>query len=119
MGHVEHFLHHLECGLLGFHPGLRSAVHRLHLCQYLLTVGVVHFRELRCKDGVHLVLLILMGDLYVGERQEAGRKILGGGKGALARVGIEQHLVALRTVVVWQQSFADDPFTEELPHLRF
>ena len=60
-----------------------------------------------------------MRNLHIGEGQKSGREILGRSKRALAGVGIEQHLVALGTVVIWQQSFADHPLTEELTHLRF
>ena len=80
---------------------------------------IIHLRELRGEHRVHLILLKLMSNLHVGEWQESSREILRCGESALAGVGIKQHLLALRTVIVWQQTFIDHPLTEELSHLRF
>ena len=117
--HVNHLFHQCQRRLLGSHPCLRTTVHRHYLVQHLLAVAIVHLRKLGRKDGVHLVFLQLMGNLHIGKGQESCREILCRSKGALARIGIEQHLVALRTVVFGQQAFADHPFAEKLSHLRF
>ena len=73
----------------------------IDLTEHLLAVGVVHLRELRGKNGIHLILCEFVGDLHIGEWQESCREVFRRGKRALTRVGIEQHLVALRTVVLW------------------
>ena len=72
MCHIEHLLHQCQRGLLGGHPCLRSTVHRLYLVNHLLTVRVVHLRELRRKDRIHLVLVVLVCDFHIGKGQESG-----------------------------------------------
>ena len=116
--HVQHLFHQRQRGLLGCHPCLRATIQRLHLAEYLLAVCIVHLRKLWGEDGVHLVLVILMRNLHVCKWQESGREILCCGKSALARVGVEEHFVALWTVIVGKQPFADYPLAEELSHLR-
>ena len=72
----------------------------IDLTEYLLTVGVVHLRELRGKNGIHLILGEFMSDLHIGEWKESCREVFRRGKRALTRVGIEEHLIALRTIVL-------------------
>ena len=59
-----------------------------------------------------------MLDLHIGKGQKTGREILRCGEGTLTGIGIEQHLTALRTVVIGQQPLSYQPFAEELTHLR-
>ena len=114
--HVDDLLHERQCGLYGLHPCLRAAVQGIHLSDHPLAIGIVHLRELRGEHRIHLILLVLMGNLHIGERQETGREILRRGECALSRVGIEQHLVALGPIVVGQQPLAHQPLAEELSH---
>ena len=83
MSHVDNLLEQRQCRLYGLHPRLRAAMQGLHLGYDLLTVGVVHLRKLRRKERIHLILLILVGDLHIGKGQESGREILGRGEGTL------------------------------------
>ncbi|MBR1668439.1 MAG: leucine-rich repeat domain-containing protein [Bacteroidaceae bacterium] len=55
---------------------------------------------------------------FIGKGQKTSREILGCSERALARVGVEQHLVARGTVIVGQQPCINHPFAEELAHLR-
>ena len=119
MSHVYHLLHQRQCGLHALHPRLRTAMQGLHFTNHLLAVLVVHLRELSHKDGVHLVLGQLMGNLHVGKGQETSREALRRSKRALTRVGIEQHLLTLGAVVVGQQALGHHPLAEELPHSCF
>ena len=118
MRHIDHLLHQRQRGLYTLHPRLRPAVHRIDLGHDLLAVLLVHLRKLRGEHRVHLILVVLVLDLHIGKRQESGREILGCGEGALAGIGIEQHLAAHRTAVVRQQPLGYHPLAEELPHLR-
>ena len=47
-------------------------MHGVYLGENLLTVGIVHLCELWRKQGIHLVLLVLVLNLHVGEGQESG-----------------------------------------------
>lgn len=84
VGHVEDLLHVGEGGLHALHPCLRTAVEGLHLAEHLLAVGVVHLGELGQEGRVHLVLGEFVGDVHVGEGEEACGEVFGGGEGALA-----------------------------------
>ena len=90
----------------------------LHLVEDLLTVRGIHLRKLRREHRIHLIFEIFMLDLHIGKGQKTGREILRCGEGTLTGIGIEQHLTALRTVVIGQQSLSYQPFAEELAHLR-
>ena len=78
----------------------------------------VHLRKLRREHRIHLIFEIFMLDLHIGKGQKTGREILRRGEGALTGIGIEQHLTALRTVIIGQQPLSYQPFAEELAHLR-
>ena len=119
MSHVNHLFHQRQRGLHALHPCLRSPMHGVDFSHHLLAIGVVHLSELCSEHWIHLVLSQFVRNLHVGERKKTCREVFGCGKRALSRVGIEQDLFSLRTVVVGQQSFADYPFAEELSHLCF